>query len=139
MAFYGKDISKMPLDWTCPIRCRISHFMAQRDVWWTLTDEAAAQEARSAIANSLDSAGIPFLDKLNTDEGVLAFYASGGTMGFEIDRDELRLVLLASIGTHDEATHRLRAYEARWLQTGALDRASAFLQRFAREFNRQGV
>jgi hypothetical protein len=135
LTFHGLDASRVPLDWTCPIRCRISHFMEKSDIWWTLKDEEDGEKARAAITDSLGSAGIPFLDSLNSDEEILAFYTSGGTMGFEIDRDELRLVLLASLAKRDEAQQRLTEYESRWLASGAATRASAFVQKYRQQFS----
>ena len=85
MEFRGADVSKMPLDWSCPIRCRIGEFMGQDDVWWALKDRTEFQSSFEAISICLSEKAIPFLNGLNTNEGILALYDTGLVMGFGID------------------------------------------------------
>jgi hypothetical protein len=134
MQFRGADVSKMPLDWSCPIRCRIGEFMGQGDVWWALKDGTELQSAFAAISICLSEKAIPFLNGLNTDEGILALYDTGRVMGFGIDRDETRAVLLARAGSKDQASERLREYEAKWRPGSTSKRAAKFLTDYRAEF-----
>jgi transposase len=70
------------------------------------------------------------LDVLQTNRNILDLYETGEVLGFEIERDETRLLLLATIGANDEARRRLEEYRAHWPKTGAADRASKFLKDF---------
>ena len=51
-------------------------------------------------------------------------------MGFEIDRDEDRLILLAETSAVGELMQRLSEYEGHWPLSPPNERASKFLQRF---------
>ena len=51
-------------------------------------------------------------------------------MGFEIDRDEDHLILLAETGAVGELMQRLSEYEGHWPLSPANERASKLLQRF---------
>jgi hypothetical protein len=117
----------MPLDWTCPIRCRIGELMEQNDVWWTSNDGDEFRKAFAADSICLSEKAIPFLNGLDTDEGILALYDTGMVMGFEIDRDETRAVLLARVGLKDQAFERIREYAAKWPFSLASKRAERFL------------
>ena len=59
---------------------------------------------------------------------------SGQVLGWEISRDETRLLLLAEAGVSGEVDERLREYEIRWLPTSAAGRASVFLGKFKSRF-----
>lgn len=48
-------------------------------------------------------------------------------MGFEIDRDEDRLILLAETGAVGELMRRLSEYEGRWPLSPANEHAAKFL------------
>jgi hypothetical protein len=130
MEFRGVDASKMPLDWSCPIRCRIGELMGQDDVWWTSSDGDNFRNAFTDISTCLVEKAIPFLNGLDTDEGILALYDSGKVMGFEIDRDETRAVLLEIVGLRDQAAERLAQYAAKWPLSPASERADKFLADF---------
>jgi hypothetical protein len=105
--------------------------MQGSDKWWTVLDEASAQIALTEIGEALLNKGIPFLEVLQSDQNILGLYDAGEVLGFEIDRDETRLLLLANIGANDEARKCLEQYRNRWPKTGATDRASKFLKAFA--------
>jgi hypothetical protein len=131
MHFHGEDPSKSPPYYACPIRFRIGWLMQSRsDKWWTVRDGTSAQIALTEIDEVLQSKGLPFLDGLQTNRNILDLYETGEVLGFEIERDETRLLLLATIGANDEAQKRLEEYRAHWPKTGATDRASKFLKDF---------
>jgi len=129
--FRGKDSSKPPLYYACPISFRIGWLMqTTSDKWWTVRDEISGQMALTEIDEVLQSKGLPFLDVLQTNKDILDRYETGEVLGFEIERDETRLLLLAAIGANDEARKRLEEYRTRWPNTGATDRAAKFLKDF---------
>lgn len=134
MAFRAEDASRMPLDWRCPIRFRIGKLIAPNDVWWTSKDDHDFERAKAEIASCLSEKGIPLLDGLRSDDGILALYDTGMVMGFEIDRDESRAVLLASMGFRDRACELLKQYEAKWPLTAASKRAKNFVAEFRARF-----
>lgn len=134
MAFRGQDVFRMPLDWRCPIRFRIGELIGPNDIWWTFNDGDEFESTMAAITSGLSEKAIPLLNGLTTDSGVLAFYDTGSIMGFEIDRDEARAVLLAAMGMRDEAYERLKEYEAQWLRTAASERAQKFVSDFKNKF-----
>jgi hypothetical protein len=134
MAFRGQDISRMPLDWKCPIRFRIGELIGPNDIWWAFKDGDDFGGAMAAITSCLSEKAIPLLDGLKTDSGIIAFYDTGTVMGFEIDRDETRAVLLAGMGLKDKACERLREYEAQWPLTAASQRAKDFVAEFRTKF-----
>ena len=70
------------------------------------------------------------LDRLKSDNGILAFYDTGEIRGFEIDRHETRAVLLAGLGRRDQACDWLKEYEKRWLLSPASERAKKFVAEF---------
>lgn len=134
MAFRGDDGSKMPLDWRCPIRFRIGELIGPSDIWWSSKDGDGFRSAMAAIASCMSKQAMPLLDRLRSDNGILAFYDTGVVMGFEIDRDETRAVLLAAMGLIDEACERLKQYEAKWPLTAASERAQNFVAEFRTRF-----
>jgi hypothetical protein len=134
MEFRGADRSRMPLDWTCPIRWRIGELVGQGDVWWTSSEGDDFRGALAAISSGLSEKAIPLLNGLNTDRGILALYDTGIVMGFEIDRDETRAVLLERLGLKDQASERIREYEAKWPSSLASGRAGKFLADFKAKF-----
>lgn len=134
MRFRGVDTAKAPLFCECPMYFRISWFVDQNDVWWSLRDQPSAREALGEILEILTVKGIPFLDQLQTDSGILRLYDSGLVLGMEIDRDETRVLLLAGAGSHEKAAQRLTEYETRWVSSRAGGRASAFLAKFKNRF-----
>ena len=100
------------------------------DVWWTVRNDVSGQAAFTDIDDVLQNEALPFLDQLQTNKSILELYESGQVLGFEIDRDESRLLVLAKIGTNDEVQRRLEEYRVRWPGTGAMRRAADFLARF---------
>jgi hypothetical protein len=85
-------------------------------MWWRIADEMIAKNALSEIMGIISSEAIPLLN------------ASGKIFGFEINRDETRLILLTRAGAKQEIEHRLAEYETRWKPSGAISRASNFLK-----------
>ena len=104
--------------------------MGGKDVWWKIRDESSARAALDDILTVAQLKGIPFLDILSSAKEILALYAGGQVLGFEIDRDEDRLILLAETGAVGELMQRLSEYEGHWSLSPANERASKFLQRF---------
>lgn len=109
------DESRAPRHYACPIRFRVGWLMEGKDVWWKIRDESSSRAA---------------LDDILTVAQLKALYAGGQVSGFEIDRDEDRLILLAETGAVGELMQRLSEYEGRWPLSPANERASKFLQRF---------
>lgn len=109
------DESRAPRHYACPIRFRVGWLMEGKDVWWKIRDESSSRAA---------------LDDILTVAQLKALYAGGQVLGFEIDRDEDRLILLAETGAVGELMQRLSEYEGRWPLSPANQRASKFLQRF---------
>ena len=109
------DESRAPRHYACPIRFRVGWLMEGKDVWWKIRDESSSRAA---------------LDDILTVAQLKALYAGGQVLGFEIDRDEDRLILLAETGAVGELMQRLSEYEGRWPLSPANERASKFLQRF---------
>jgi hypothetical protein len=109
------DESRAPGHYACPIRFRVGWLMEGKDVWWKIRDESSSRAA---------------LDDILTVAQLKALYAGGQVLGFEIDRDEDRLILLAETGAVGELMQRLSEYEGRWPLSPANERASKFLQRF---------
>jgi Domain of unknown function (DUF4304) len=130
LRFRSEDSSKPPLYYACPITFRIGWLMEVNDKWWTVRDETSAQIALTEIDEVLQGKGLPFLDVLQTNKSILDLYKTGEVLGFEIDRDETRLLLLVFLGANDEAQERLEEYRSHWPKTGATDRASKFLKDF---------
>lgn len=108
------DESRAPRHYACPIRFRVGWLMEGKDVWWKIRDESSSRAA---------------LDDILTVAQLKALYAGGQVLGFEIDRDEDRLILLAETGAVGELMQRLSEYEGRWPLSPASERASKFLQR----------
>lgn len=109
------DESRAPRHYACPIRFRVGWLMEGKDVWWKIRDESSSRAA---------------LDDILTVAQLKALYAGGQVLGFEIDRDEDGLILLAETGAVGELMQRLSEYEGRWPLSPANERASKFLQRF---------
>jgi hypothetical protein len=130
LRFQDKETSKPPLHYTCPMRFRIGWLIEGKDVWWPIRDESSAQVALSETLAAINAKGIPFLDAVTSGNQILHLYHTGKVLGFEIDRDEERLILLAETGAGQQTQERLREYEARWPATGAAERSSRFLSHF---------
>lgn len=109
------DESRAPRHYASPIRFRVGWLMEGKDVWWKIRDESSSRAA---------------LDDILTVAQLKALYAGGQVLGFEIDREEDRLILLADTGAVGELRQRLSEYEGRWPLSPANERASKFLQRF---------
>lgn len=109
------DESRAPRHYACPIRFRVGWLMEGKDVWWKIRDESSSRAA---------------LDDILTVAQLKALYAGGQVLGFEIDRDEDRLILIAEMGAVGELMQRLSEYEGRCPLSPANERASKFLQRF---------
>ena len=124
------DESRAPRHYACPIRFRVGWLMEGKDVWWKIRDESSARAALDDILTVVQLKGIPFLDILTSAKEILALYAGGQVLGFEIDRDEDRLILLAETGAVGELMQHLSEYEGHWPLSPANERASKFLQRF---------
>lgn len=77
------DESRAPRHYACPIRFRVGWLMEGKDVWWKIRDESSSRAA---------------LDDILTVAQLKALYAGGQVLGFEIDRDEDGLILLAETG-----------------------------------------
>lgn len=130
MRFRKQEIYKAPLEYRCPIRFRVSWLTQTRDLWWEIRDESSARLALREITEVLGAKGVPFLDSLSTNKKILQFYDAGQVLGFEIDRDEARLLLLAESGASAELRERLDEYQAHWSLSPASERASKFLKEF---------
>ena len=130
LRFRGRGTLTPPLYYTCPINFRIGWLMPGDDIWWTVRDDASAHAALAEIGEVLRSKALPFLGQLQTDRNILELYETGLVLGFEIERDESRLLLLAKAGMSDEVKKRLEEYRAHWPKTGATERASKFLRDF---------
>ena len=134
MGFKGEDTLKMPLDWKCPIRCRIGQLLELSDLWWSSTEGDDFRAAFTAITTGLAERAIPFFNGLDTDAGILNLYGTGLVMGSEIDRDETRAVLAAHLGLNPEASQRIQSYEARWASGPTSERANKFLAAYHARF-----
>lgn len=134
MTFKGDDPLKMPVDGICPIRCRIGQFLKTDDLWWSSDQGDDFRGAFTTIVAAVSEKGMPFLNQLGTDAGILALYQTGVVMGFEIDRDETRLVLLAHSDLKREAAELLMSYAERWLPGATSRRASHFLASYRARF-----
>jgi hypothetical protein len=138
MRFKGEDVSKMPLDWTCPIRCRIGELLGSGDLWWSSNEADDFQSALRAITTGLSEKAMPLLNGLDTDAGILTLYNTGLVMGFEIDRDETRAVLTSHLGLIYEASQLIERYEARWAGGPTSKRANNFLAAYNAKFKVAG-
>ena len=134
MRFRGEDVSRTPLDWMCPIRCRIGEFLGVNDCWWSSNEGDDFRAAFTTIATGLSENAIPFLNGLDTDRGILALYETGRVVGFEIDRDETRAVLVANLGMSHEALERIKHYALRWEPGATSNRAKKFLATYLAQF-----
>jgi hypothetical protein len=135
LRFTGEDPSKPPLHYTCPINFRVSWLMQRNDVWWAVRDDSSARSALVELVDTPQNEGLPFLDSLQTDKDILQLFGTGQVLGFEMNRDETRLLLLAETGAGSkEVRQRLDDYEAHWLPTGATERASKFLRAFKNSY-----
>jgi hypothetical protein len=114
LRFRDKGLGKPPLHYACPIRFRVGWLMDERDKWWTIRTQTSAQTALEEVLTVISSKGISFLDTLTSAKDILTLYGAGQVLGFEIDRDEERLVLLAEVGATEECRERLNEYQARW-------------------------
>ena len=138
MAFRGEDVSRMPLDWKCPIRYRIGEFLGVGDCWWSSNEGDDFRTAFTAITSGLSERALPFLNGLDTDRGLLALYQTGRVDGFEIDRDETRAILAAHLGLNHEASQRLHEYEGKWVPGPTSKRATAFIGAYRDRFRFAG-
>jgi hypothetical protein len=138
MRFKGEYFSKMPLDWTCPVRCRIGELLGSGDLWWSSNEADDFQSALRAITTGLAEKALPFMSGLDTDAGILTLYGTGLVMGFEIDRDETRAVLTSHLGLTHEASQRIESYEARWASGPTSKRANSFLAAYNAKFTVAG-
>jgi hypothetical protein len=127
MQLRGQRLSKMPQDWSCPIRARIGELLAMNDTWWTSRNDEEFNNAYAEITPALADKAIPLFDRLKDNRGILSLYATGEIMGFEIDRDETKAVLLAHLGMAQRAADSVKDYEARWSSSPAADRAQKFV------------
>ena len=134
LTFKGEDPSKMPLDWKFPIRCRIGELLKAGDLWWSSNEGDNFRSAFTTITTGISAKAMPFLNGLNTDAGILALYRAGLVMGFEIDRDETRMVLVAHSGLKHEASQWLMSYAERWLPGATSRRAANFLAAYRAQF-----
>jgi hypothetical protein len=134
MDFRGEESMKMPLEWECPIRFRIGNLIERGDLWWTSNDGDEFRSALATISVALSEKAIPLLHGLSTNQGILAYYETGMVSGFEIDRDETRLVLLAYLGMKERAASRIAEYEGKWLPAATSRRAKKFLENYAARF-----
>jgi hypothetical protein len=129
-----REQNKAPREYECPLRTRVGYLVGDKDTWWTLEDDSSAGAALSEILGIVKIKGVSHLDSLRTCADILRFYDSGGTGGFEIERNEARIVLLAETGRMEDAIQGLREYE-KWLEGPAVARVSAFLASFRRTYN----
>lgn len=134
MDFRGQDVSKMPLDWACPIRWRIGELGEKGDLWWSSNEGDDFRGALAAITTRLAETDIPFLSGLNSDPEILALYSTGLVMGFEIDRDETRAVLAAHLGMSDKGSQLVTNYGTRWVPGPTSKRANNFLAAYRARF-----
>jgi hypothetical protein len=132
--FHDGNLRRIPLDYTCPINFRIGELVGAHDLWWDISDEGTAIAAFTAISAVLDAKANLLLNQLCTNQGILNYYASGKVMGFEINRDEARLILLSVTGRYSEARTRRNEYESKWVPAATSERANAFLQRLKSKF-----
>ena len=123
------DESRAPRHYACPIRFRVGWLMEGKDIWWKIRDESSAQAALDDTLTVARLKGIPFLDILTSAKEILALYAGGQVLGFQIDRDEDRLIVLAETGAVGELMQRLSEYEGHWPLSRANEHVSKFLQR----------
>ena len=130
MRFRKEDAAKAPLEYRCTIRFRVGWLMQNKDVWWEVRDWSSAQTALAEITEVLGTKGVPCLDSITTNNAILRLFESGQVLGFEIDRDEVWLLLLAEGGASRELGQRLAEYQARWPRSPAAERASKFLKEF---------
>lgn len=131
LEFSGRELERPPLYYTCPVRFRINRFIEDcKDKWWRVSDADSADAAIADVTSILNSKAMPFLDALRTNDQIIELYSSGSVLGFEIDRDEARLVLAAHGGQSSAIGQLLHDYEQRWLASGAQKRAADFCARF---------
>ena len=95
MELRSQDPSKMPQDWTGPLRFRIGELLGENDTWWSSQQGDEFRSAHAELRSALTDKALPLFDSLKDNRGILSLYATGTIMGFEIDRDETKTVLLA--------------------------------------------
>ena len=134
MDFRNQNVSKIPLDWICPVRWRIGDLLMQGDLWWSSNEDALFRSVLTAITTHLSETDLPLLSGLDSDRGILAMYSTGKVMGFEIDRDETRAVLFGHLGLDREAREALIQYEAKWVPAATSRRAELFLKSYRNRF-----
>ena len=130
LRFRERDECSPPPYYTCPINFRIGWLMQGSDNWWTVQNEISARTALTEIDEVLQTKAVPFLDVLQTNKGIIDLFQTGQVLRSEIERDETRLLLLATAGATDEVRKNLDEYRARWLQGRVTDRALKFLKTF---------
>jgi hypothetical protein len=85
---------------------------------WQITQLFGRRDARFSAASGL----------------FFGCYDTGLETGFETDRDETQAVLLVRAWLKDQASERLREYEAKWPSSPASKRAMKFLADYRARF-----
>ena len=96
-------------DYNCHLRERIGGLMQPpADTWWSLEDPSAAHHAAS---QALDRAGLPWLNRLTSRDGILHAYENEGRFGIGLGpAGPLRIAWLLRAANPEAAEAVLRGY-----------------------------
>lgn len=75
MICWGQELGGFIEEPHCTVRARVGQLLDNRDRWWPVSDPRSEDE----LAESVSSLLLPFIDRMQTYEGMLAWLASTGT------------------------------------------------------------
>lgn len=114
-------------EYNCHLRMRIGPLLAAReDVWWSLEDPEAAA---TAAVDAIQEAGLPWLDRLASRDGILAAYELVGNRGVGLPpAGPVRIAWLLKSRDREQAEAMLRAYLEKPLSSGHRTRLERWLR-----------
>jgi hypothetical protein len=114
-------------EYNCHLRMRIGSLLAAReDVWWSLEDPG---RAGGAALEAVQEAGLPWLDRLASRDGILAAYELVGRQGVGLPpAGPVRIAWLLKGRDRGRAEAILRAYLEEPLSPGHRARVETWLR-----------
>jgi hypothetical protein len=114
-------------EYDCQLRMRIGRLLADRqDVWWSLEDSEAATDA---ALDAVRGAGLPWLDRLTSRDGILAAYETLGRHGVGLPpAAPVQIAWLLKSRDRERAEAMLQAYLAEPLRPGHRARVETWLR-----------
>ena len=81
MELRGQDPSKMPQDWTGPLRFRIGELLGENDTWWSSQQGDEFRSAHAELRSALTDKALPLFDSLKDNRGILPLYCDRNDHG----------------------------------------------------------